>query len=89
MSDPRDDQFSSIHLHAFSLVLGRAQLFELRTKKWMSPRTTLVSTEQGFMQDFELEGGGGEEDGSRMIVVCEMRAFLLGGSGGMPPQEKF
>ena len=30
---------------------------------------------QGFIQDFEL--GGGEQDGSRMIV---MHACLLGGS---------
>ena len=43
---------------------------------------------QGFIQDFEL--GGGKQDGSRMIVACEMRACLLGGSGGMPPpQRKF
>ena len=24
-----------------------------------------------------------------MIVACKMRACLLGGSGGMPPQENF
>ena len=47
---------------------------------------------QGFIQDFEL--GGGKQDGSRMIVACESihtrkRAYLLGGSGGMLPQENF
>ena len=26
---------------------------------------------QGFIQDFEFGGGGGQQDGSRMIVVCE------------------
>ena len=31
----------------------------------------------------------GKQGGSRMIVVCEMHACLLGGSGGMPPQENF
>ena len=30
---------------------------------------------------------GGKQDGSRMIVACETCAYLLGGSGGMPPQE--
>ena len=37
---------------------------------------------QGFIQDFEL-------DGSRMIVVCETHACLLGGSGDMllPPAK--
>ena len=39
------------------------------------------------MQDFEL--GGGKQDGSRMIVVCEMYACLLGGLGACPPQENF
>ena len=34
-------------------------------------------------------GGGGREDGSRMIVACEMLAYLLGGSGDMPHQEIF
>ena len=34
-------------------------------------------------------GGGGKQDGSRVIVVCETRACLLGGSGGMPPRENF
>ena len=38
---------------------------------------------QGFIQDFELEGGN--QDGSKMIVVCETHACLLGVSGGMPP----
>ena len=38
---------------------------------------------QGFIQDFEL--GGRKQDGSRMIVVCETHACLLGGSGDMPP----
>ena len=33
-------------------------------------------------------GGGGKEDGSRMIVVCETRAFLLGGSA-CPPRKIF
>ena len=34
--------------------------------------------------------GGGEQDGSRMIVACETHACLLRGSGGMPsPQENF
>ena len=47
---------------------------------------TLHISYQGFIQDFEV---GVEEDGSRMIVVCEMHAFLLVGSGGMPPQENF
>ena len=49
---------------------------------------TIHISYQGFIQDFEL-GGGGKQDGSRMIVVCEKHAFLLGGSGGMPPQENF
>ena len=26
---------------------------------------------QGFIQNFELGGGGGKQDGSRMIVACE------------------
>ena len=39
-----------------------------------------------FIQDFEF-GGGGEQDGSRMIVICETHACLLGGSGGMPPRK--
>ena len=30
---------------------------------------------------------GEEQDGSRMIVICEMHACLLGGSGGMPPRK--
>ena len=40
-----------------------------------------------FIQDFELWGGRrrGKQDGSRIIVACETRACLLGGSGGMPP----
>ena len=38
---------------------------------------------QIFIQDFELGGEGGQ-DGSRMIVVCETHACLLGGSGDMP-----
>ena len=42
---------------------------------------------QGFIQDFELGGGGGKQDGSRMIVVCETHAWLLGGSGGMSPRK--
>ena len=47
------------------------------------------------MQDFELGGGGGKHDGSRVIVACESTlthakcVCLLGGSGGMPPQENF
>ena len=41
---------------------------------------------QGFIQDFDL-GGGGEKIGSRMIVVCETHACLLGGSGGMFPRK--
>ena len=41
-------------------------------------------TRQGSIQDFEL---GGEQDGSRMIVICETHACLLGGSGGMPPRK--
>ena len=45
---------------------------------------------QGFIQDFDLGGGGGgEQDGSRMIVACEMHACLLGGSGGYAPPGKF
>ena len=36
---------------------------------------------------FELGGRGEKQDGSRMIVVCEMCACLLGGSGGMPPRK--
>ena len=40
----------------------------------------------GFIQDFELGGGGGgEQDGSRMIVVCKMHECLLGWSGVCPP----
>ena len=40
---------------------------------------------QGFIQDFEL--GGGKQDGSRMIVACEVCACLLGGGavGACPP----
>ena len=40
-------------------------------------------------------GGEGEHGGSRMVVVCERcsrmckRVYLLGGSGGMLPQENF
>ena len=30
----------------------------------------LVADKQGFIQDFELGGRGGKQDGSRMIVVC-------------------
>ena len=41
---------------------------------------------QGFIQDFEL--GGGEQDGSRMIV-CEMHPCLQRGLGAFPPQENF
>ena len=37
---------------------------------------------QGFIQDFEL--GGGEQDVSRMIVVCEMHAW---GSGKHAPRS--
>ena len=50
---------------------------------------------QGFIQDFEFGGGGGgggvvgKQDGSRMIVACKTHACLLGGSGGMLPQENF
>ena len=33
-------------------------------------------------------GGGRKQDGSRMIVVCETHACLLGGSGGMPPPPR-
>ena len=41
-----------------------------------------------FIQDFELGGGrGGEQDGSRMIVVCEMRVCLLGGLGACSPRK--
>ena len=43
-------------------------------------------TSQGFIQDLEL-GGRGKQDGSRMIVVCEMHACLLGGGWGRAPQE--
>ena len=32
---------------------------------------------------------GEKQDGSGMIVVCETRVCILGGSGGMPPQENF
>ena len=32
---------------------------------------------------------GGKQDGSRMIVACEVCVYLLGGSGGMPPLGKF
>ena len=35
------------------------------------------------------QGLRGEQDGSRMIVVCETHGCLLGGSGGMPPKENF
>ena len=38
-----------------------------------------------------LSWGGGKQDGSRMIVVCETHACLLGGSGGsggMPPPKE-
>ena len=31
--------------------------------------------------------GGGEQDGSRMIVACETCVCLLGGSGGMAPMK--
>ena len=41
---------------------------------------------QGFIQDFEL---GGKQDGSRMVVVCETHACLLGGSGSMPPRKLY
>ena len=48
---------------------------------------------QGFIQDFELGGGEGKQDGSRMIACekCMKSACLLGGSEGMlpPPPEKF
>ena len=31
---------------------------------------------QGFILDFELGGGGGEQDGSRVVVACEsMHAY--------------
>ena len=30
---------------------------------------SMISHTQGFIQDFEL-GGGGKQDGSRMMVVC-------------------
>ena len=40
---------------------------------------------QGSIQDLSWGGGGG----SRMILVCEMHACLLGGSGGMPLQKNF
>ena len=41
LSDPRDNQFSSIHLRVLGLVLELAKLFKLRTKKnWTSPRST-------------------------------------------------
>ena len=33
--------------------------------------TCFVYPNQGFIQDFELWGGGGKQDGSRMIVACE------------------
>ena len=36
-----------------------------------------------------LSGGGGKQDGSGMIVACKVCAYLLGGSGGMPPPGKF
>ena len=32
---------------------------------------------------------GEKQDGSRMIVACETRACLLGGSGGISPPGKF
>ena len=44
---------------------------------------------QGFIQDFELGGGGGKQDGSRMIVACEKRACLLRGFKGHTPLKKF
>ena len=40
------------------------------------------------MHNFEMGGGGQKRDSSRMIVVCEMGASLLGGSGGMPPRHR-
>ena len=40
---------------------------------------------QGSIQDFEL--GGGKQDDSRMIVVCETRVCLLGGLGTCPPRK--
>ena len=45
-----------------------------------------MNTVQGFIPDFEFEGGRGEQDGSSM----HKRVWLLGGSGGIPPApEKF
>ena len=47
------------------------------------------------MAGFHTGLGGGEQDGSRMIVGCESMlthasvCMTTGGSGGMPPQEIF
>ena len=43
---------------------------------------------------YRILSWGGKEDGSRMIVACESIhtrkcVYLLGGSGGMLPQENF
>ena len=45
---------------------------------------------QGFIQDFEMRGG--KHDGSMMVVAHKSiltHACLIGGSGGMLPQENF
>ena len=47
--------------------------------RWM---IVVSGPDPSFIQDFEL---GGKQDDSRIIVVCEMRTCLLGGSGGIPP----
>ena len=45
-----------------------------------------MRTSQGFIQDFEL-GGGGEHDGSRMIVACEKYVPTRGLWGHAPPRK--
>ena len=42
-----------------------------------------------FRVSYRILSWGGKQDGSRMIVVYETYACLLGGSGSMLPQENF
>ena len=55
--------------------------------KHASPDSILLPAYTGkvFIQGFEM---GWEQDGSRMIVACETHAYILGGSGGIPPNQE-
>ena len=82
LSDPRDHQFSSIHLRVLSLVLGLAQLFELGTKTWMTPRSTRLWLVY-WMWAFRFKYTQRHEPASQYIVALFPNC-LCWLSGGLP-----